>query len=259
MGEDILVSIIMSTYNAGDYLREAIESILRQTYKNFEFIVINDGSTDHTESILSSYNDSRLKVINQEREGLTKSLNKGIKMSKGEYIARQDADDISLPRRIEVQVKFLNANPEIALVGTFIRCMDSKGRNLKTFIIGEDPALFGKSLLDLSKELGGIVALIGRTPDEVKDLLRKGRNCIMHGTVMFRREILQTIGMYEERFHVAQDYEFWLRASNHFKLTNIGEVLYKIRFHKERLSESAKREQKKYMALALAQNVLQKV
>jgi glycosyltransferase involved in cell wall biosynthesis len=256
MNKNPLVSIIMPTYNAGNYLREAIESIFSQTYQNFELIVINDGSTDNTQSILSSYNDSRLRIINQERRGLTKSLNRGIEMSRGEYIARQDADDVSLPRRIEVQVKFLNANPEIALVGTFIRCMDSEGRNLKTFIIGEEP---GKSLLDLSKELGGVVALIGKTPEDVQRLLRRGRNCIMHGTVMFRREILRTVGMYEERFPVAQDYEFWLRVSNHFKLTNIGEVLYKIRLHKGRISESAKAEQKRYMTLALVQNVPQKI
>jgi len=113
------ISVIMSVYNGEKYLREAIESILNQTFRDFEFIIINDGSTDKTSEILSSYNDPRIVIINNKRNiGLTKSLNKGLKMVKGEYIARQDADDVSLPERLERMVNFLDMNRDVGLLGS---------------------------------------------------------------------------------------------------------------------------------------------
>jgi glycosyltransferase involved in cell wall biosynthesis len=101
-------------YNGERFLREAVESILNQTFEDFEFIIINDGSTDRTGEILNSYKDERLKIFNQPNRGLTKSLNRALKLSQGKYIARQDADDISEPNRLEVQVTYLEFHPEVA-------------------------------------------------------------------------------------------------------------------------------------------------
>jgi len=117
---DVKVSIVMSVYNAQKYLDEAIESILNQTYSNFEFIIINDGSTDKSLEIIENYakKDSRIIVINRENKGLIYSLNEGIRKANGKYIARMDADDISLPQRLEKQVEFMEKNKNIGICGT---------------------------------------------------------------------------------------------------------------------------------------------
>ena len=112
------VSVLMSVYNGEKYLKEAIKSILGQSFKDFEFIIINDGSIDKTEKIIKVFNDKRIVLINQENIGLTKSLNNGLKLAQGDYIARMDADDVALSYRLEKQVKFLDSNPHIFLVGS---------------------------------------------------------------------------------------------------------------------------------------------
>ena len=115
-----LISVIMSNYNTPEeYLREAIESILNQTYKNFEFIIIDDCSTDNSLEIIKSYNDERIVLIeNEENIGLTKSINKGLAVAKGEYIARMDADDVSLPQRFEKQINYMNDHTELIVCGS---------------------------------------------------------------------------------------------------------------------------------------------
>ena len=123
------VTVLMSVYNGERYLHESIESILNQTFKDFGFLIINDGSTDNTPKILKSYKDQRIKIIsNKNNLGLTKSLNKGIKLAKGEYIARQDVDDVSLSERLEKQVKFLNSYPSYAAVGTFTKIINEDSK-----------------------------------------------------------------------------------------------------------------------------------
>ena len=117
-----LVTVLMPVYNAAPYLREAIDSILNQTYSDFEFLIINDGSTDETESIINSYNDPRIVYLKNETNiKLISTLNKGIELAKGKYIVRMDGDDISLPTRIELQVQFMENNESVGLGGTFIR------------------------------------------------------------------------------------------------------------------------------------------
>ena len=120
------VSVLMSVYNGDRYLREAIDSILNQTLDNFEFIIIDDGSTDASNQIIKSYRDPRLKMVkNKENIGLTKSLNIGIGLCCGEYIARMDADDISLPKRLEIQYKFMDDHPEVGICGTLNRGIEN--------------------------------------------------------------------------------------------------------------------------------------
>jgi glycosyltransferase involved in cell wall biosynthesis len=208
-----LVSVIMSVYNGERFLRESIDSILNQTYKNFEFIIINDGSTDRTSEILNSYYDERIKVINQSNQGLTKSLNKGIKLSKGTFLARQDADDISLPERLKEQVEFLESHPEIALVGTFAMFIDILGKDVK-----------------MCRE-------VPTDSDTIKrDLLES--NCFYHGSVMLRKSIIDADLIYDESLQFYQDYDLWLRISEKFNVSNIPKILYKVRRHPKGVSRN---------------------
>ena len=143
-----LLTVLMSVYNGSRFLREAIESILNQTFYDFEFIIINDGSTDRTAEILATYQDKRIRIVrNSDNIGLTKSLNEGLKLARGKYIARQDADDISLPKRLERQISYLEAQPDIALLGTWANSIDERGKILWEMRPPSDPSLLRWSML----------------------------------------------------------------------------------------------------------------
>ena len=117
-----LVTVLMPVYNGEKYLKEAIESILNQTFKDFEFLIINDGSTDNSVKIIQSFNDLRIRLIHNESNiGLIKTLNKGLKLSNGKYIARMDCDDVSLPKRLSVQINFMEKHPEIGVCGSWVK------------------------------------------------------------------------------------------------------------------------------------------
>jgi len=220
------VTVLMSVYNGERYLQKAIDSILGQTFNDFEFLIVNDGSTDKTVEILENYNDPRIKIINNEKNiGLTKSLNKGLKLARGEYIARQDADDISMPERLEKELEFLGKNKNVALVGT------------DYFLINEKDKIIDKiNCLTESKDL--------------KEKLLKG-NQFGHGSVMFRRECIDKVGVYREEFKFAQDFDFLLRISEVYDVANISEPLYKWRINIKSVSVKKKMFQDKYASLAI--------
>ncbi|MCK4815385.1 glycosyltransferase [bacterium] len=198
------ISVIMSVYNGEKYLRKAIESVLSQTFTGFDFIIVNDGSTDDSLRIIQSYHDERIRVINNEWNiGLTKSLNKAIKESCAEYIARQDADDISLPNRFDEQMQFFEKHPEVSLLGTSIYRIDSNG-----------------------KMTGKMITLAKPT---MKDLF-KG-NQFNHGSVMVKRRVLDDVGGYNELCKYAQDHDLWLRIAKHYEVRNLTKILYKLRSH----------------------------
>ena len=220
------VTVLMSVYNGEEYLREAVDSILAQTFKDFKFVIVNDGSTDKTAEILKSYKDVRIKIVNNEKNiGLTKSLNKGLMIAKSRYIARQDADDISMPERLEKELKFLGKNKNVALVGT------------DYFLINEKDKIIGKiNCLIESKDL--------------KEKLLKG-NQFGHGSVMFRKECVEKIGIYREEFKYAQDYDFYLRIAEVNDVANISELLYKWRINIKSVSVKKKALQDKYAFFAI--------
>lgn len=201
----------MSVYNGEKYLREAVDSILNQTYTDFEFIIINDGSTDGTKEILESCFDHRIRLFNQENIGLTKSLNKGLKIAKGELIAHQDADDISLPGRLEKQVKYVDCHPEIGILGTWAEVIDDKNKILKTC----------------------------REPTQPIDISWKliFQNCLIHSCTMYRKKIICEIGKYEEKIMRAQDYDLWSKLNiKNVKFAQIPEVLVQYRMHPNNIS-----------------------
>ena len=219
------VSVVMSVYNGDKHLREAVESILHQTFRGFEFIIVDDGSTDRTWEILASYEDPRIALVrNEENIGLTKSLNRGLEMARGEYVARQDADDISLPERLEKQVEFLENNAEVGLLSCCFIEIDDEGRSVS----------------------------IQRLPAEDTDLQERLliSNCFCHGAAMFRRECLESVGAYRQEFEFAQDYDLWLRISERYKVANLEEALYEWRVDTDALSMTGRASQYGYHFLA---------
>lgn len=197
------ISVVMSVYNAEKYLKAAIDSILNQTYSDFELILINDKSSDASDAILKQYQteDSRIILLeNEENMGLTKSLNRGLEVARGEFIARMDADDISVLERFEKQVKFLDEHPDYSFVSCIAQYIDENGKP-------EQMRLFPE------------------TNEEIYDMMPKV-DAVMHPGVMFRREDIAKIGNYCEDFRVVQDYDLWFRGmAAGYKFYNIQEPL----------------------------------
>jgi glycosyltransferase involved in cell wall biosynthesis len=199
------ISVIMSVYNAEKYLAESIESILGQTYRDFEFIIINDGSTDNSANIIKTYKDTRIKYFYQKNQGLSVALNFGIGRAKGKYIARMDADDISLPQRFEKQLDFMDEYSDIGLLGTNIEVIDKDNafRSVISLLTQPDDLKFGEVFC----------------------------NQVAHGTVFIRREILKKSGLYDSSMEPAEDADLWRRISHYTKMANLKEPLYRYREH----------------------------
>lgn len=202
-----VVSVIMPVYNAEHYVAEAVESILAQTFRDFEFIIIEDGSTDGSLSILQRYakQDSRIRLVSRPNKGLTKSLNEGIAMARGEFIARMDADDISLCERLCKQVSYLRSHPECVALGCNVFVVDPDGQQL-----GE---------LSVNTEHERIDAV----------LLGGAGVAICHPASMLRLEAVKAVGGYREEYAVAQDRDLFLRLAEYGCLANLPTVLFKYR------------------------------
>lgn len=204
------LSVIMSVFNGEKYVRETVESVLNQSFRDFEFIIVNDGSTDGTSEILRSFKDERIRIINQENRGLTKSLNRGIGVSEGKYIGRIDCGDIAFEKKFEVQLNFLGENKDICGVGTWANLIDEKGN-----VIGE---------LKYPTEY-----------EEIKKIILR-YNPFVHPSLVFRRELFDEIGPYDESFEYAQDYDLVLRAVSKFKIVNLPEILLNYQVSEEAIS-----------------------
>ncbi len=212
----VKVSVLMPVYNTKEsYLREAVESILKQSFSDFEFLIYDDGSADNVEQVIKSYDDCRIRYIkNEKNEGLIKSLNKGLALVSGEYIARMDSDDISLPERLSKQVQFMDEHQEVAICGTSIEFFPKKN-------IWEPPV--EPKLLDLL--FGSVLA---------------------HPTAMFRTSIMKKYDFYyNEAYPHAEDFALWAEALQKTKIYNLKEVLLKYRWHGENISILKSSEQQK--------------
>jgi len=200
------ITVLMAVYNGEKYLKKAIDSILNQTFKNFEFLIINDGSTDNTVKILQNYKDPRIKIVtNKKNLGLVKSLNKGLDIARGEYIARMDADDISLPNRLRTQLDFMKKNKKYVVVGSSVEVIDEKGNIITTWRREGDPLLLKWKLIV--------------SPS------------IMHSTAFFKKNIIIKEGKYNIEFKDAEDFELWSRLSDKYLLSNIEKPLVQYRIH----------------------------
>lgn len=202
-----VISVLMPVYNAAGYLGDAIDSILTQSYRDFELLIINDGSTDNSADLVEQKDDPRITLLHQpENLGLIEALNRGLEVAEGEFIARMDADDISLPQRFEKQVAFLNAHPEVGICGTWMEGFS------------QDSTAVWSTPLDHA-------AISARLLFE---------SVLFHPTVMMRRALLEQYQLnYDPDCPHAEDYDLWCRSSRCFQLANIGEVLLRYRIHGE--------------------------
>ena len=199
------ISVILPVFNAQTYLRASIESILSQTFTNFELIIINDGSTDQSLEIIQSYTDERINLINQANAGLPISLNRAITIAKGQYLARQDADDISLPSRLAEQAAYLDEHPACALLGSWANILLDNSPTNRAL---QHPHLNGDIALKLLFF-----------------------NCFVHSSVMIRKSALEKSGLYPEEPEKfpPEDYDLWLRISKDFEVANIPKALLQYR------------------------------
>lgn len=208
MSKNPVVSVLMPVYNAERYVAEAVESILAQTFRDFEFIIIDDGSTDGSLKILKAYaaRDERIRLTSRGNKGLTRTLNEMVDKAKGEFLARMDNDDIALPERFALQVEFLQRESNVVWVGGAFELIDERGRLLTCIELPEHNA-------------------------EIQQLLLDGHTSFMHPCSMIRRASLIEVGGYDETLLGAEDVDLWLRMSKVGALANLKDKVLKYRLN----------------------------
>lgn len=212
----VFVTVLMPVYNGEDYLRAAIESILTQSHKEFELLIINDGSIDSTESIILSFDDPRIRYIrNQKNLGLIETLNRGLSESKGVYIARMDADDIAHPHRLEKQLQFMRENPDVIVCGT----------NYQKFGVTNE------------------IVILPETNEHIKFQMIIG-NPVCHPSVIIRLNSLKQNNLtFDSNFLHAEDYHLWSKLIRLGKFHNLQEILLNYRQHEQQVSSLHQLEQ----------------
>jgi glycosyltransferase involved in cell wall biosynthesis len=213
------ISVVMPVFNGDDFLELAIKSVLAQTYNNFEFIIINDGSTDNSLEIIRKFSDNRIKLItNDQNLGIIKTLNKGMKLSQGDYIVRMDSDDICHPNRFEKQLRYMENHKDVAICGTWINEINEKGKNLRTKSYSTDSIQLKYELLF--------------------------SNVLAHPSIIIRKNIFDLNEFYyDENYIHAEDFELWNRLSKKYRIANIPETLLNYRISKNGISRKKRQEQ----------------
>ena len=207
------VTVLMPVYNCELYVAEAIESMLQQTYQNFEFLIIDDASEDETLKILKRFTDSRIHIIEKQKNtGYTNSLNYGLTIAKGKYIARMDGDDISLPKRLELQVAYMEQHPDVVVCGAFYKIIGTE--TIKTFPTNHEAIK---------------VNLLENT-------------CFAHPLVLIRKTTLDAHHLnYDLTKEPAEDYALWVTLLKYGKLHNIEDVLLHYRVHEQQVSQKSRK------------------
>jgi glycosyltransferase involved in cell wall biosynthesis len=201
----VTVSVVLPVRDGERFVREAIESILRQTYADLEVVVVDDGSTDRTLEVVTSFRDDRLRLFRQEALGLVVALQRGVAEARAAFVARMDADDVSEPERLERQVGLLRLRPRAGMIATWVAVIDEEGRELRREVL----------------------------PSEHEDLARRLllRNPFQHGSVLLRRDALEAVGGYRADYGANEDYDLWRRLARSWELACVPEVLYRYRLH----------------------------
>lgn len=207
----------MCVFNAENWVQKSIESVIAQDYNNWEFIIVNDGSTDNTKKIIESYliKDNRIKIFNKENSGLTKSLNYGFKRCNGKYIARLDADDVCLPNRLSTQNNFLQQNPEVVLCGSYHYEKNEETNKLK-------------------------LCKYPKSNKELKNNLLNVKKFFSHSSSIFLKNSVKDFEGYSEKFKKTQDFDLWLKLSSVGKIACIDKPLVEILKHHKSISKSDK-------------------
>jgi glycosyltransferase involved in cell wall biosynthesis len=206
-----LVSVVMPARNESRYVGEAVQSVVEQSYGEWELVVVNDGSTDATAEIVRSFADPRIRVYDQPGLGFVGALNRGLALARGDLIARLDADDIAHPKRLESQVEFLANHPGVGLVGSAAQYLFPEGERVLSRRPTGDPALRRALLRD---------------------------NPFVHSSIMLRRSVLHAIGGYDARYPSDTDYDLWVRVAARFEVANLAEPLVTYRLRMDSLSRN---------------------
>lgn len=231
MNEPIYISVVLSTYNEEKYIAKSIQSILDQTYPYFEFIIVNDGSTDSTLQIVKSFTDPRIVLIDKPNSGLPDSLNKGIESAKYDWIARMDGDDIATPDRFERQVSYIKDDSGV-IGGQFI------------------------SINEMGNPISGKVSNKPLTYAKCRYALLFGMSPLAHPTVLVKKELLIKYGGYDVNFRAAQDVELWSRLVPFVKIINIPDQILYYRQHTNNITNKRKDLQRKLAFLGFMKYVL---
>jgi glycosyltransferase involved in cell wall biosynthesis len=213
------ITVLLAVYNGQQYLRAAIDSVLAQTFADFEFLIVDDGSTDNTLAILQEYAraDPRIRLVTRPNKGLTNTLNEGIALATGEFLARMDADDLCLPKRFELQLQYMRQHPECVLIGSRVELMDPQGLPIRQMCLEQ-------------------------THDEI-DAAHLNRGWpVVHPAAMIRLSALKQIGGYRDEFNTLEDLDLFLRLAEVGRLANLPEILLRYRQHFASVTHS--REQK---------------
>ncbi len=210
MAYRVPVTVLMPVYNARRYLLAALRSILSQDFKDFELLVVNDGSTDGSEGLLTVVNDPRVRILHQEHGGIVSALNRGLAEARGELIARMDADDIAVPRRLGLQARFMDANPDVHLLGSRFVYIDARGRTL-----------YSPNWPTKDAEIRRTLPVF---------------NCFTHPTVMFRKASVLALGGYRQELQYQEDYDLWLRLIEQRSAAQLEDMLLYYRLSRASIS-----------------------
>jgi glycosyltransferase involved in cell wall biosynthesis len=223
------ISVCMPVYNAERYVAEAVESILNQTFGDFEFLIVDDGSTDGSRRILEGYaaRDPRIRLTSRPNTGYLVALNEMLAAARGEFIARMDADDVALPGRFERQVSYLRAHPEVLALGTRVLLIDPVGSPIWEMCTDE-------------------------AHEEIDRIHLQGAMAMCHPSSMIRTEVLRTVGGYRPEYYPAEDVDLWLRIAEVGRLANLPEVLVRYRQHLWSMGNAQRARQEVGVSLAVA-------
>jgi glycosyltransferase involved in cell wall biosynthesis len=214
------ITVLLAVFNGETYLRAAVESVLSQTFTQFEFLIIDDGSKDNTLNILREYNrrDGRIRLISRPNKGLTNTLNEGIALATGEYLARMDADDICMPRRLERQLAYMQQHPDCVLVGSRVELMDPEGLPIREMCFEQ-------------------------THEEIDNAHLNRGWPVVHPAAMIRMTALKQVGGYRDEFNTLEDLDLFLRLAEVGKLANLPDVLLHYRQHFASVTHSKEEKQ----------------
>jgi glycosyltransferase involved in cell wall biosynthesis len=218
------VTVLMPVYNAENYLREAMDSILNQTFRDFEFVIVNDGSTDHSEEIIRSYRDERIRLVNRPNGGVSAALNTGLQEARGKFIARFDADDICTPERLHEQYEFMTRNPEYVLIGSDADYISKTGEYIFTY---NSP---------------------GYTDEEIREKIFE-RNPFIHSVVFYPKAVINRCGGYDPRAHTFEDHLLWVKVIAFGKVCNFRKSYIKVRLSPESVTTDERLWGRKFLEL----------
>lgn len=218
---DPAISVVMPAYNAGKYIREAISSVLCQSFGDFELLIVNDGSTDDTQKIIRSFPDQRIKLINQTNQGIAAALNRGLAEAKAPVVARFDADDICLPGRLRVQFDFMNTHPEYIIIGSGADFIDMDNNYVFTY----SPPWYS---------------------NEAIQAVAKNKCPFIHSSVLFKKAVILNAGGYNVHAYAFEDHLLWLKILQKGRAVNIPQVLLKVRLNPESVTMDEKWQDKRF-------------